>query len=97
MSAEGTRGSRAGRWVGGLIFAVGVVLLVVVFALAAGAFADIPAALGEGEGGSGSNLGGALAATGARAALLLVMAYASSLLASKGVDLYQAARGSSEE
>ena len=95
MNAEGKRTHRAGRWMGALIFAVGVVMLVGVFVAAAAAFAGIPIALAKGS--SGSGLGHALATTGARAAFLLVMAYVSSLLASKGLDLYQAARVQSEE
>jgi uncharacterized membrane protein YraQ (UPF0718 family) len=95
MNAEVKRTNRAGRWLGALIFAVGVVMLVGVFVVAAAAFAEIPIALAKG--GSGSGLGHALAVTGARAAFLLVMAYVSSLLASKGLDLYQAARVQSEE
>ncbi len=97
MDADRKRNNRPGRLLGALIFAVGVVMLVVVFVLAAGAFAEVPAALGGAKGSSGGGLGGALAATGARAAFLLVMAYVSSLLASKGLDLYQAARGESGE
>ncbi|UCC67541.1 MAG: hypothetical protein JSV79_10490 [Armatimonadota bacterium] len=97
MSAQGKTTNRAGRRVGALIFAVGLIMLVVVFALAAAAFQQIPAALGADEAGSGPGLGSALAAIGARAAFLLVMAYASSLLASKGLDLYQAARGDGGE
>lgn len=97
MGSERRTTSRGGRFLGGLIFAAGVVMLVAVFVLAAGAFAEIPAALAKAKGTSGPGLGSALATTGARAALLLVMAYVSSLLASKGLDLYQAARGDSAE
>ena len=95
MNAEAKGTNRAGRWLGALIFTVGVVMLVGVFVVAASAFAQIPIALAKK--GSESGLGHALAITGARAAFLLVMAYVSSLVASKGLDLYQAARVQSEE
>jgi len=93
MNSEKTGANRSGRWLGALIFAIGVAMLVIVFVLAAGAFAEVPAALArpQAEGG----LVRALGVTGARAAFLLVMAYVSSLLASKGLDLYQAAQGKS--
>lgn len=95
MSAERKTTNRGGRWLGALIFAVGIIMLVVVFVLAAVAFGEVPAALTKG--GSARALGAGLAMAGARAAFLLVMAYVSSLLASKGLDLYQAARGDSGE
>ena len=93
----GTRGpSGTGRWLGGLIFAVGLLMLIAVFALAAVAFAQVPEVLASGGRSSGQGLVGGLAATGARAAFLLVMAYVSSLVASKGLELYQAARSRGE-
>jgi len=95
MSAERKTTDRVGRRLGALIFAVGMIMLVVVFVLAAVAFGEVPVALARPRGVSG--IGHALAATGARAAFLLVMAYVSSLVASKGLDLYQAAPGDSGE
>ena len=71
-------------------------MLVVVFSLAAMAFLEVPEALAAGGKASGTGLGPALAGTAARVGFLLVMAYVSSLFASKGLDLYAAARGRGE-
>ena len=92
MNAETTRPNRPGRVIGAVIFGLGMIMLVVVFALAATAFARIPSVLGSGSAASGPALGEQLAAIGAQALFLLVMAYVSSLVASKGLELYQAAR-----
>ncbi len=93
MAEERPRGSRAGRCLGALSFAVGMALLLVVFGLAAGAFARVPEALAAGPERAGHGVAGLLAAAAARALFLFVMAYASSLLASKGLELYHRARG----
>lgn len=95
MNAESDRRNRAGRRVGAAIFAAGMALLLVVFGLAASAFARVPATLGGPRASSG--LGGQLAEVGARVMFLFVMAYVSSLVASKGLDLYEAARREGEE
>jgi len=93
MQAERTSPSRAGRVLGATIFAAGMVMLLVVFALAALAFAQVPHALMAPRASPGPGIGRLLAVTAARAGFLLVMAYVSSLIASKGLELYQAAPG----
>lgn len=76
------------RRLGAGIFALGLLLLALVFTLAAIAFAQVPARLASPPGGVAALLAVALV----RTLFLLVMAYAASLLASKGLELYQAGR-----
>lgn len=97
MNVETDKPSRASRWVGGLLFAVGMAMLIVVFGLAATAFMEVPEALAAGGQASAAGLAPALAGTAARVGFLLVMAYVSSLFASKGLELYEAARGRDKE
>lgn len=93
MNDEARKPNRTGRWVGALIFAIGMAMLVAVFALAALAFAGLPQIL-DGASRSGSQgLIHVLTGVGARVAFLVVMAYVSSLIASKGLELFYAARG----
>jgi len=82
---------RAGRWFGGVIFLIGLGMMAAVFALAAIAFLRVPEAL--------SGVGGArpLAAAGVQIGFLFVMAYLSSLFASKGLELFSIARTRAEE
>jgi len=78
-----------------VIFAVGVALLCVVFVLAAVTFGQVPRVMGSpaaAERGSASILG----AAAVRALLLFVMAYAGSLVASKGLELHMAGRRGGE-
>jgi len=93
MNPDPKTPSPAARALAVAIFAAGVLMLLAVFALAALAFARVPHALGAPRASSGPGVGPLLAATASRAAFLLVMAYVSSLLASKGLELYQAAQG----
>ena len=82
-----------GRVLGIVMLVVGALLLLLVFLLAARTFADLS---GPAHGGTGTGLESAsvlLAGIGARTAMLLVMAYASSLVASKGIELYAASSG----
>jgi hypothetical protein len=92
MHDDTRTGGRAARSLGALIFGIGLLMMVVVFALAAVVFAAVPETLAAAGRSSAQGIGPALAATAARSVLLLVMAYVSSLLASKGLDLYVAAR-----
>ena len=92
MQAETRSANRGARWLGAIIFGIGIAMLLIVLALAAATFAAVPEALAASSPSSHQGLGPALAATAARAAFLLVMAYVSSLVASKGLDLYVAAR-----
>lgn len=85
---------RLGRWFGGVIFLVGLALMVAVFALAAIAFFRVPEALVSG---SEDGLGRSLAVAGAQMGFLFVMAYLSSLFASKGLELFTAARVRAED
>lgn len=82
---------RAGRWSGGVIFLIGLAMLVGVFSLAVVAFLQVPEAL-AGAQRTGRGLGWALAGTAAQVGFLIVMAYAGSLISSKGLELYGAAR-----
>lgn len=76
---------------GAAIFAVGLVMLVVVFVLAAQAFAEVPATLADPVRSVELGVGRVLATAAARAAFLLVMTLAASLFAAKGLDLYRVA------
>ena len=80
-----------GRVLGIVIFAIGVVLLIVVFALAAITFGQLARAMANPPS-VGPGIPTVLAVAGVRAVFLLVMAYVSSLLASKGLDLFTAAK-----
>jgi ABC-type nickel/cobalt efflux system permease component RcnA len=85
---------RPGRWLGGLVFLIGLAMMVAVFALAAIAFFQVPEALISG---SDEGLGRPLAVAGAQVGFLLVMAYLSSLFASKGLELFTVARVKAED
>jgi hypothetical protein len=87
---------RAGQWVGGLVFALGLLMMAAVFIAAVVTFLQVPAALAAG-GRIGGSLGRALAEAGVRIGLLFVMAIVSSLFASKGLELYAAARTGTRE
>ena len=93
MRTENQTSSRAGRLLGGIIFAIGMALLLVVFVLAARAFSEVPDGLEASASASEPGVGVVLAGAAVRAAFLIVMAYASSLMASKGLDLHQAGKG----
>jgi hypothetical protein len=93
MNDEARKPNRLGRWTGGLIFAVGMAMLVMVFVLAAAAFAELPQTLDSASQSSGQGLIHALAGVAARVGFLVVMAYVASLVASKGLELFYAARG----
>ena len=93
MKGDNGKSGGAGRWTGAALFTIGMVMLVGVFALAAVSFAQVPRAIGGSHAASDPGLGALLGAAAARAGFLLVMAYVSSLVASKGLELYQAARG----
>ncbi len=84
---------RAGQWFGGFVFVLGLTMMVAVFVFAVMAFLQVPAALAAGGRISGEGgLGRALAVAGVRIGLLFVMAYLSSLFASKGLELFAASR-----
>ncbi len=76
-----------------MIFAIGIALLVGVFWLAVSAFLAVPETLDAASKSSGQGLIAALAGVAARVGFLAVMAYVSSLVASKGLELFSAARG----
>jgi ABC-type nickel/cobalt efflux system permease component RcnA len=89
---------RAGQWFGGLVFAIGLAMMVAVFVFAVMAFLQVPAALAAGGRiGGEDGLGRALAVAAVRIGLLFVMAYVSSLFASKGLELFAAARAGTRE
>ncbi len=90
--------SRTGQWFGGLVFALGLAMMVAVFVFAVMAFLQVPAALSAGGRISGEGgLGRSLAVAGVRIGLLFVMAYVSSLFASKGLELFAASRTGTRE
>jgi len=93
MSIQNQTSSRTGRLLGGVIFGIGMVLLLMVFVLAARAFSQVPEGLEASVSASEPGVGVVLAGAAVRAAFLIVMAYASSLMASKGLDLYQTSKG----
>ncbi len=82
---------RTGRSIGIALFAIGIAALIVVFALAAVAFARVPAQIEDPNLVAQRGVGGVLAAAAVKALFLLVMTYAASLLASKGIELSHAA------
>ena len=77
-----------GRAAGMVMVVVGVLLLLLVFALALLTFAALPEQLRAAGATTLEGAGRVLALAAARALLLFVMAYAASLLASKGLELY---------
>ncbi len=79
---------RTGLWAGGAVFGLGLVMMLGVFALAATAFFRVPTALT----GPVDGMGRGLAIAGVQIGFLFVMAYLSSLIASKGLELFAAAR-----
>ncbi len=93
MSETGGQ-SRAGRWFGGMVFLIGLAMMAVVFALAVIAFLRVPEVL-MGTGREG--LARPLAAAGVQIGFLFVMAYLSSLFASKGLELFSVARTRAQE
>jgi len=92
MTDQKLESHRPGRLLGALIFALGVGLLVVVFVLAAIAFIEVPARI-AGPSGAQHGIGSVLAGAATSAVFLFVMAYAGSLVASKGLELYAMSRG----
>jgi len=91
MTHQASESHGPGRWLGALIFAMGVGLLVVVFVLAALAFVQVPAGI-AGPSGAQHGIGSVLAGAATKGVFLFVMAYAGSLVASKGLDLYAVSR-----
>ncbi len=88
---------RPGRWLGGLIFAVGLAMMAVVFGLAVTAFFRIPEALLSTSRSGSEGLARPLAAAGVQIGFLFVMGYVSSLFTSKGLELFSAARTRAKE
>jgi len=82
-------GRGAGRW----LFALGMAAIGVVFVLAAITFAKLPKEIADPARVAEQGLGRMVVAAVVKAVFLLVMAYAGSLFASKGLELYQAACG----
>jgi TRAP-type C4-dicarboxylate transport system permease small subunit len=85
-------GERSGRRLGMVVFVIGVISLLVVFALAVGAFSGVAQGLKRGPV-TLDAAGGLVALAVARAFLLMAMAYAGSLLASKGIELLAVSSG----
>jgi uncharacterized membrane protein len=83
--------SKGGRTAGIAVFALGIVILLFVFALAYGMFTSSPdEVFSSGKSGeaTAAGLGSALALVLIKVALLFVMAIAGSLIASRGIQLY---------
>ncbi len=76
------------RAFGAVLLAVGAILLLAVFALALRTFMTLPAQLRAAGAATLEGAGRVLAVAAAQALFLFVMAYAASLLASKGVEFY---------
>jgi len=83
---------RNGRKIGLALFCIGITALVVVFVLAAVAFARLPAQIEDPDLVAQRGVAGILAAAAVKALFLLVMTYAASLVASKGIELSHAGR-----
>ena len=82
-----------GRALGIVMLVIGTALLILVFVLAALTFAGLSGPAHSSAGAGLESASGLLAGIAARTAMLLVMAYASSLVASKGIELYAASSG----
>jgi len=95
MSQDKEGGRSAGRWIGGVIFFVGLGMMGVVFALAVMAFMRVPEALLSGS--DDAPLSRPLGAAGVQIGFLFVMAYLSSLFASKGLELFEASHARGRE
>jgi flagellar basal body-associated protein FliL len=93
MAAQEAPSGSAGRSMGIVIFTVGIALMAVVFVLAILTFQQLPQLLASDQPPPQGILA-VLAIAAARAVFLLVMGYVSSLMASKGLDLYAASRAS---
>jgi len=91
MDVQAVQGGRAARRVGMLIFTIGIVLLAVVFSLAIITFRQLPQMMADDRVSPQGIIRG-LTVAAVRGGFLLVMAYVSSLLASKGLDLYSASK-----
>lgn len=81
----------ASKGIGVTLFCLGVVGIVIVFVLAAVAFANVPAQIADAKRVAEQGLGSILSGAVVKAVFLLVMTYAASLIASKGMDLYHTA------
>lgn len=95
--AESGAQHRPGRWVGGIVFAVGLAMMVAVFGLAVTAFFQVPEALLSTSRKGSEGLARPLAAAGVQIGFLFVMAYVSSLFTSKGLELFATARAKAAE
>jgi len=85
-----------GRAAGIIIFALGVILLLLVFVWAYQLFVQAAHSLSSTTSASGASsppLGRYLAGSAVRLAFLFVMSYAASLVATKGLQLYGVCRG----
>jgi uncharacterized membrane protein len=95
MTEENAAGaSRPAKIVGFAVFFVGAVLLCLTFLLSYRLFHS-PDLIGSADSAPGhtASVKQSLAAAGVRVVMLFVMAYVASLLSSKGIQLYAAARG----
>jgi len=92
MSVSGTSSGSGARAAGMIIFAIGIALMLLVFVLAAMTFSQLPQLIGGGTA-APQGIVSVLTVAAVRGGLLLVMAYVSSLLASKGLELYAVSKG----
>jgi hypothetical protein len=93
MAAQDVHVGSAGRSFGMVIFAIGVALLAAVFVLTILTFRQLPQILASDQPAPQGMLT-VLAIAAVRAVFLIVMGYVSSLIASKGLELYAASRSS---
>ena len=82
---------RSTRSIGLVVFALGILMLLFVFAMAVWLFTGPAERLLPG--GSASGLGSAAALMFIRIALLFIMALVGSMIAGRGIDLYFGSRG----
>lgn len=93
MTEGKSEAHRGGLWAGGVVFTLGVAMMLVVFALAVTAFVRVPAALA----GPAKDLGRSLTIATMQIGFLFVMGFVSSLIASKGLELFAAARTDTQQ
>jgi hypothetical protein len=91
MAAQDASSGSAGRSFGMIVFAIGVALLAAVLILAMLTFRQLPQVLASDQPVPQGILT-VLAIAAVRALFLIVMGYVSSLIASKGLELYSASR-----
>jgi hypothetical protein len=97
MSSVRSESDQSGRWLGLLVFLLGILFLVIVFTLA---YRDLTGAgvIGQLTGSAPAvDAGEALRTLALKGVLLFLMAYVGSAVAGRGIGLYSASRAPHEQ